>query len=77
MNSTKHTSTKFSPAELLFAGASRVNDPRVFSDEEQSVLELTYEEYSKWMNDRLACQRVRQTSFGRLQSGGFNIFPNQ
>jgi hypothetical protein len=30
----------------------------VFSDDEQPVLELTQEEYSKWMNDRLACQRV-------------------
>jgi hypothetical protein len=30
----------------------------VFSDEKQPVLELTHEESSKWMNDRLACQRV-------------------
>jgi transposase InsO family protein len=59
MNSTKHiTTTKFSPVESLFAGASRVNHSRVFSDDEQLVLELTHEEYSKWMNDRLACQRV-------------------
>jgi transposase InsO family protein len=59
MNSTKHVTTaKFSPVELLFAGASRVNHSRVFSDDEQPVLELTHEEYSKWMIDRLACQRV-------------------